>query len=787
MQNTRGRGGKIRPGCIQVIENTKDEEDTLEFSLEEKSFNEWLEVSKLDSFKDKPDYSFVAIMGPQSSGKSTIMNQVFGCEFAVLDAKKAREQTTQGIWFGSSPKARDIVCLDLEGTDSAQRKENRHNLERQTALFALTITELLIVNMWSNQVGLASGMNIETLRAIVEANLRLFTPDSKTILLFLIREQPSNENQPGTTSKGVIQEILTKEIQKIWDSIEKPASFKESTIDALFTIKFFFLPPMHYEQEAFKKAVRDLRQRFIDPQNENFLFDRESHYSKSVPMNGLYQYCTQIWDAVYNDEALNIPAQQKLLASWKGSSVIRDVMAEFVEDLKPLLNTLETEIVQELGNELSGAFHSALKKFNERCQGYAEEEVTAKQVELKALMMVEAKEVVLKHLEYVHKEVADRYEKQLVNVLPQDMCSSDFMSDVKSAIKDAKQHFWDYFEQVNMKTDKGVLVWDPFEFWERTEQRLREINNNLRISQSDRLDREITALTLRKLCRVAEQTFKHKEGDVWINVSKDRSQFHQRDVQRELHSKIEKLGFETGNSILVKRRLIKSSDTELLLHMERMADRFENILNKRFVADFGSEKDGSPRVWYPGLNVKRLYNNAKINCLNLLDSFQRAVLEKDQSLTPPLPEECKNLLDNDAIVKLTENFENEALREFRNAMNEQQRRADANRILPTHPIAWAVLLYLGKEEIYWVITNPFMLFLVMICAGVFFALLKMQEFGLVGDWRGALELLVSTTFRGGLNLVRSFVDNNRNNVANMDRGRHVETEMALRGETKKDR
>jgi len=770
-----------------VIENTKDENENLEFSLEEKSFNEWLEVSKLDRFEDKPEYSFVAIMGPQSSGKSTIMNQLFGCDFTILDAQKAREQTTQGIWFGSSPKAHDIVCLDLEGTDSAQRKENRHNLERQTALFALTITELLIVNMWSNQIGLASGMNIETLRAIVEANLRLFTPDSRTVLLFLIREQPSNENQPGTTSKAVIKEILTKEIQKIWDSIEKPASFKENTVDALFTIKFFFLPPMHYEQEAFKRAVKDLRGQFTDPRNENFLFDRETHYSKSVPMNGLYQYCTQIWDAVYNDEALNIPAQQKLLASWKGSSVIRDVMVEFVQELKPLLDTLETEMVKELGNELSRVCDGALEKFNDGCQGYAEEEVLAKQVELKAQMMVEAKEVVLKHLEYVHKEVADRYEKQLVSVLPQDMCSSDFMSDVKSAIRDARQHFWGFFEELNLKTDKGVLAWDPFEFWERTEQRLKEINNNLRISQGDRLDREITALTLRKLCRAAEQTFKHKEGDVWSNVSKDRSQFHRRDVKKELHGKIEKLGFETGNSILVKRRLIKSSDTELLLHMERMADRFENILNKRFLADFGSEKDGSPRVWYPGLNVKRLYNNAKINCLNLLDSFQRAVLQKDETLSPPLPEECKNLLDNDSIVKLTENFENEALREFRNAMNEQQRRADANRILPTHPIAWAVLLYLGKEEIFWVITNPFMLFLVMICAGVFFALLKMQEFGLVGDWRTGVELLVSSTAKGVINMVKSFADNQRNKFANADRDRHVETEMTTRGETKKYR
>merc|ERR1719334_1416609 len=197
-------------------------------------------------------------------------------------------------------------------------------------------------------------MNIDTLRSIVQANIRLFDPQSKTVLLFLIRDQPSNDNQPGTTSKDIVQKILRKEMQKIWDSIEKTESFKDSTIDDLFMIKYFFLPPMHYEQDAFKRAVKDLRQQFVDPRNENFLFDRESHYSKSVPMNGLYQYCLQIWDAVYNDEALNIPDQQKLLASWKGSSVIRDVIEEFVEELKPLLDTLETEMVKDLGKEISG-------------------------------------------------------------------------------------------------------------------------------------------------------------------------------------------------------------------------------------------------------------------------------------------------------------------------------------------------------------------------------------------------------------------------------------------------
>jgi len=784
MQQWKSISKKIRPGCIQVIENTKDEEDTLEFSLNEKSFNEWLEVSGLDDFRDNPQYSFVAIMGPQSSGKSTIMNQVFGCEFEILDAQKQRRQTTQGIWFGASPKSREIVCVDLEGTDSAQRKENRHNLERQTALFALTITELLIVNLWSNQVGLASGMNIGTLRAIVQANLRLFCPGSKTVLLFLIREQPSNDKQPGVTPKEVVKHILTKEMEKIWESIEKPANFRDKNVDKLFTIKFFFVPPMHYEPSEFKQAIKNLRAQFIDPGNENFLFDRDTWHSKSVPMGGLYQYCVQIWDAVYNDEALNIPDQQKLLASWKGSSVIRELMEEFIEELKPILVTLETEMVHGLGKMLSEVIARSQERFTERCRGYAEEEVLAKQVELKSQMHTEAKEVVLKNMEFVHRAVGDQYEKELIAALPQDMCSSNFMQCVKEATKDALQLFKKFFFDVNWEDDGG-LVWKASEFWERTAHRLKEINNNLRLSQSDRLDRDITALTLRKLCRSAEKTFKHAKGDVWNNVSEDRSTFHREDVQSEIHSKIKNLGFETGNSILVKKRLIKSSDTELLLHMERMADRFESILRKRFVLDFGSEKDSSPRVWYPGLNIRRLYNDAKINCFNLLDSFQRAVLNKDTTLSPPLPEECKNLLDNDTIVALKESFENDAQREFRTAMMEQQRRADANRILPTHPIAWAILLYLGKEEILWVITNPFMLLLVAIGATVFFVLFKMQEMGLVGDWRSGLELMVSTTTQGIVKVVQNLLNSRMNKNTGMGNG-YKETEMTPQ-DTKKDR
>lgn len=61
---------------------------------------EFTNESKTDSQK----YAIISIMGPQSSGKSTILNKLFGTKFEVMDHTKGRHQVTTGIWLGSCPK-----------------------------------------------------------------------------------------------------------------------------------------------------------------------------------------------------------------------------------------------------------------------------------------------------------------------------------------------------------------------------------------------------------------------------------------------------------------------------------------------------------------------------------------------------------------------------------------------------------------------------------------------------------------------------------------------------------
>jgi protein SEY1 len=53
---------------------------------------EYIRETHFDGF----GYHLVAVFGSQSTGKSTLLNRLFGTEFAVMN-EKTRQQTTQGV------------------------------------------------------------------------------------------------------------------------------------------------------------------------------------------------------------------------------------------------------------------------------------------------------------------------------------------------------------------------------------------------------------------------------------------------------------------------------------------------------------------------------------------------------------------------------------------------------------------------------------------------------------------------------------------------------------------
>jgi len=126
------------------------------------------------------DYHLISVFGSQSTGKSTLLNHLFGTEFSVM-SESERRQTTKGIWMSKNKKdsgrmANNILVMDVEGTDGRERGEDQ-DFERKSALFALATSEVLIVNIWEHQVGLYQGANMGLLKTVFEVNLQIFLKD----------------------------------------------------------------------------------------------------------------------------------------------------------------------------------------------------------------------------------------------------------------------------------------------------------------------------------------------------------------------------------------------------------------------------------------------------------------------------------------------------------------------------------------------------------------------------------------------------------------------------------
>lgn len=136
------------------------------------------------------DYNVLAVFGSQSTGKSTLLNRLFGTGFDVMSDAE-RRQTTKGIWCAKA-QDRPLLIMDVEGADGRERGEQQ-DFERKTALFCISIAEVVIMNMWEHMVGLYQGANMGLLKTVFEVNLQLFEKRGCVFSLLLgMTSNPAN-------------------------------------------------------------------------------------------------------------------------------------------------------------------------------------------------------------------------------------------------------------------------------------------------------------------------------------------------------------------------------------------------------------------------------------------------------------------------------------------------------------------------------------------------------------------------------------------------------------------
>ena len=111
--------------------------------IEQNSFEavlEWVHKQKHNNSK----LLVVTILGPQSSGKSTLLNYLVGAKFHV-SAGRCTKGLNAMLLRSDFEETKEMLILDSEGIFSIERNDSMY--DRRLAIFCLAVSNVLLINI----------------------------------------------------------------------------------------------------------------------------------------------------------------------------------------------------------------------------------------------------------------------------------------------------------------------------------------------------------------------------------------------------------------------------------------------------------------------------------------------------------------------------------------------------------------------------------------------------------------------------------------------------------------
>ncbi|KAL9534237.1 hypothetical protein SMMN14_01887 [Sphaerulina musiva] len=618
------------------------------------------------------NYHVISVFGSQSTGKSTLLNALFGTQFGVMNEQQ-RQQTTKGIWMSKNKKelaagdgkamAANILVMDVEGTDGRERGEDQ-DFERKSALFALATSEVLIVNIWEHQVGLYQGANMGLLKTVFEVNLQLFLKErtvSRTLLFFVIRDHL------GTTPLENLKQTLIQDLSRIWSTLSKPPGLEKSQIGDYFDFAFVALPhkilmPEKFEQEVarlgtrFREGFKDLKRAGL-VENEPILLPE---YHRRIPADGFPMYASGVWEQIDSNKDLDLPTQQELLAQFRCDEISKEVLIPFDEVITPLEELQNSavaagkpSVIAELGAKLISARKLVLGNFVEEASRYHKGVFKRKQAELETKVDGRLKALFVGQLSAAHKAGVH-----------------DFSEAVSTAVKTGQKKGSNYdFHQIVTSEKQKAL--DRFEGharaslvegtpWSDYKQQL-----NLYRKDLDEVSARLRKDEMRRLATRSERWVRSRLSEsVGVEFNKLGSgragsgapAEGEKPLEKELWDRIWNVFTDTVSHaetrFTERARSFDASPDEVEVGLWRLRrkswgalrDKIDeelmegNLLLKlreNFEDKFRYDEDGVPRIWRPTDDIESMYTKARESTLTLIPLLARFKLSRT-SAPPPL-------------------------------------------------------------------------------------------------------------------------------------------------------
>ena len=711
-------------------------------------------VAKWDFLKVGFDYCTVAILGCQSSGKSTLLNLLFNTQFAVMDSSKGRSQTTLGVWLGHSKLNRHcadhtILVFDIEGVDSRERGEEQAGFEKKTSLFSLALAQVLIVNMWHTDVGRYNAGNSALLKTVFELNLQLFDKKEgqKTTILFIIRD-----HIPEDTPLERLQDTLMQEMGKIWASLIKPEKAKTSLVTDYFSFQFTALPHKVLKPDDFKQQANGLKERFFDPQHQGFLFRSEKF---DIPADGFTTYASRIWETITSNKDLDLPTEKEMLAMYRCDEIQETCFRKFSEGFSPIKESLRRgNLVEKLGEKGTELFRDTLKQYDEPAARYHPEVAKKKRETLIFNMNSEFQPVFTQQIMKLKQQTITSFEDAFEKELPKGKAARNFKAITEKIEKDTLSHFETIAKESVIDSNQE---WDYEEDLEELKQKLTKHIKNMRAEQLVALMEEMKELFKKNWGQTLEKMLDNAKNEMWPKV-------------REMYSTSKEKARE---ELIVRLKEFEVSDKEEENKLEELKEVGFNLLKskfkekakqldftmlKKFESKFNLDDQGLPRRWKQTDKISDYLITAREFAEGLLEVFSFLRLEESHDSITYLAEESPEEIDSELIIltwqeaqNIKEKFKTATETAYIQAVRDQESLTTTAHI-PVYMLL--LLVVLGWNEFWHILTSPILLFftIILVVAGYVIYLLNLGGYA-----KQVAGIFLQTSMAGVQNVVQDLV------------------------------
>ncbi|RCV38703.1 hypothetical protein SETIT_8G163600v2 [Setaria italica] len=538
-------------------------------------------------------YAVVSILGPQGSGKSTLLNHLFGTSFREMDALRGRHQTTKGIWIAKAVGVEPFtVVLDLEGTDGRERGQDDTAFEKQSALFALAVSDIVMINLWCHDIGREHAANRPLLRTVFQVLMRLFSP-RKTTLLLVIRDKTK-------TPLEFLTQALKEDIQKIWDSVRKPEAYKEAALSEFFNVEVTALSSYEEKEELFMEQVGQLRQRFYHSIAPGGLAaDRRG----VIPASGFCLSALQIWKVIRENKDLNLPAHKVMVATVRCEEIVNEKLGQFLSDKGwlELDAAVKSGPVLSFGTRLGAILNSYLSGYDMETMYFDEGVRTAKRQQLESSMLHHTYPALETVIEHLHVVTLKKFESDLEQSL---RSREGFAASVRQCAQAAIAEFDAGLRDAAVKH----VEWDTSKFRNKLLEHIQAHVESIRNAKLAELKANYEKLLSDALAGPVQSLLETGERDSWACI-------------RRLYRR------ETENAALAFSASLSEFDLDQTISSEMVSDlrkHARSVVEMKSREEAGNvllrmkERDSMPRTWTGDEDLWAITREARLAALRLM-------------------------------------------------------------------------------------------------------------------------------------------------------------------------